>query len=172
MENTVLPSNFPLCFAADIRDSDPEGSVCFSPHQSCPEMQSPLASYPPAASNPRQSSTNATTAPLLYEPLFGQTKLLSPRPTSGLLPQSVSLSRRESAKTTENLHQVSSVDHSDHGLITLAFPSATWSSCPSPQRTTNRSGSGPKLTPSASVTRLESHRWPVLPPISPVRGEK
>lgn len=77
---------------------------------------------------------------------------------------------------------------SDQCLATLAFPSTTWSSCPSPQRTTPRPGSGPGsglgsgpgpepgpgpgLTLSASVARLESHRWPVLPPISPVRGEE
>lgn len=140
-------------------------------------MHSPLASCPPAGSTPRRSSTNITTTPALYEPLFGQPKPLSPRPTSGVLPQSDKpLSRRES---TNNLHQDASLDpfpnpslDSDHGLITLAFPSTTWSSCPSPQRTTPHSGSGPNLTPSASVTRLESHRWPVLPPITPVRGEK
>ncbi|XP_037615720.1 uncharacterized protein LOC119482364 isoform X1 [Sebastes umbrosus] len=155
---------------ADIRD--PEGSVCFSPLQ----PQSPSASYSPAGSNLRQSSTNATTTPPLYEPIFCQTKPLSPRPMSGVLPPSDKpLSRCKSTKTREDLHPDASVDaghhpslDSDHGLVTLAFPSATWSSCPSPQRSTPRSGSGPKLTPSAS--RLESHRWSVLPPISPVRG--
>ncbi|XP_068573341.1 histone-lysine N-methyltransferase 2D isoform X1 [Cebidichthys violaceus] len=164
---------------ADIRDLDPEGSVCFSPLQPCPVMKSPSASYPPAGSNPRQSPTNATATPPLYEPLFGQTKPLSPPLQSAVLPQSDKpLSRSESAKITKNLQLVASVDPglhtslaSDHGLVTLAFPSATWSSCPSPQRTTpHSSGSGPKLTPSASVTRLDSHRWSVLPPISPVRG--
>ncbi|TDG96573.1 hypothetical protein EPR50_G00230120 [Perca flavescens] len=163
---------------AEMKDSDPEGISCFSPLQPCPVMKSPFASYPPAGSNPHQSSTNATTTPPLYEPLFGQTKPLSPRPKSIVLSKSDKpLSRRESTKTTENLHQDASIDpdlhpslDSDHGLNTLAFPSATWSSCPSPQMTTPSSGSGPKLTPSASVSQLESHRWPVLPPISPVRG--
>lgn len=162
-----------------MRDSDPEGISCFSPLQPCPVMKSPFASYPSAGSNPRQSSTNATATPPLYEPIFGQTKPLSPRPKSIVLHKSVKpLSRRESTKT-ENLHEDASIDpdlhpslDSDHGLITLAFPSTTWSSCPSPQMTTPSSGSGPRLTPSASVARLESHRWPVLPPISPVRGEK
>lgn len=143
-------------------------------------IQSPLASCPPPGSNPRRSSTNTTTPPVLCEPLLGQTKPLSPRPTSDVPPQTdITQSRRESTKTTENLNKGASLDpglnpssDSDRGPITLAFPSTTWSSCPSPQRTTPRSGSGPKLTPSASVTRLESHRWPVLPPISPVRGEK
>ncbi|XP_032361514.1 histone-lysine N-methyltransferase 2D [Etheostoma spectabile] len=163
---------------AEMRDSDPEGISCFSPLKPSPVMESPVASYPPARSNPRPSSVNATATPPLYEPLFGQTKPLSPRPKSVILTKSDEpLSRCESTKTPENLHQDASIDpdlhpslDSDHGLITLAFPSATWSSCPSPQMTTPRSGSEPKLTPSASVTRLESHRWPVLPPISPVRG--
>ncbi|XP_029318070.1 protein transport protein SEC31-like [Cottoperca gobio] len=155
---------------SDIRDSDPEGSTCFSPLRPCSVMESPSGSSPPAGCNPRQSSTNATATPPLCEPL-------PPRPTSGVRPPSDEpLSRRESAKT-EKLHQDASADpglhpslDSDHGLVTLAFPSTTWSSCPSPQMTTPRSGSGPKLTPPASVTLLESHRWPVLPPISPVRG--
>lgn len=143
-------------------------------------LQSPLPSYPPAESNPRQSSTKAMTTPPLYELLFAQTKSISPRPTPSVLHQSNKpLSRCESSKTTDNLHQDASVDpglnpslDSDHALITLAFPSTTWSSCPSPQWTTPRSGSGLKLTPSSSVTRLESHHWPVLPPILPDRGEK
>lgn len=160
-----------LCrLAADIRDSDPEGRACFSPLLPCPVMQSPLASCPPTGSSRRGSSMNITASPARFEPL-------PPRPASGVLSQADKPpSKGESAN---NLHQDASgapvpnppLD-SDRGLITLAFPSTTWSSCPSSQRTTLRSGSGPNLTPSASVTRLESHRWPVLPPISPVRGEK
>ncbi|XP_034719463.1 uncharacterized protein LOC117938729 [Etheostoma cragini] len=161
---------------AEMRDSDPEGINCFTSLKPSPVMKSAIASYPPARSNPRQLSINATATPPL--PLFGQTKPLSPCPRSIILPKSDEpLSRRESTKTPENLHQDASIDpdlhpsmDSDHGLITLAFPSATWSSCPSPQMTPPRSGSEPKLTPSASVTRLESQRWSVLPPISPVRG--
>ncbi|XP_030296066.1 nascent polypeptide-associated complex subunit alpha, muscle-specific form-like isoform X2 [Sparus aurata] len=163
---------------SDIRDSDQEGRPGLSSLQCSGVIQSPLASCPPPGSNPRRSSTNTTTPPVLCEPLLGQTKPLSPRPTSDVPPQTdITQSRRESTKTTENLNKGASLDpglnpssDSDRGPITLAFPSTTWSSCPSPQRTTPRSGSGPKLTPSASVTRLESHRWPVLPPISPVRG--
>ncbi|XP_042367685.1 histone-lysine N-methyltransferase 2B [Plectropomus leopardus] len=163
--------------AADIGSSDPEDSVCLSPLQLCPVMKTPVAFSPPAISNPLQSSTNATATPPLCKPLFGQTKPLSPRPASAVFPQLVKpLSRHQSAKTTENLHLDVSADpglhpplDSDRGLVTLAFPSTTWSSCPSPQSSTRRPGSGPKLTPSAS-DRLESHHWPVLPPISPVRG--
>ncbi|XP_049422781.1 uncharacterized protein LOC125882878 isoform X1 [Epinephelus fuscoguttatus] len=163
---------------ADIGDSDPEGNVCLSPFQPCPVMHSPLASSPSVGPNLHQSFVNAKTTPRLCEPLHGQTKPPSPRPTSGILPQTDKpQSRCDSTKTTENLLQDESADpglhpssYPDRGLITLEFPSATWSSCPSPRSATCRSGSGPKLTPSASVTRLESHRWPVLPPISPVRG--
>ncbi|XP_073336984.1 uncharacterized protein [Pagrus major] len=175
--STDLASGRSSVLSADIRDSDPEGRPGLSLLQPSRVMQSPLASCPPAGSNPHRSSTNTTTTPALREPLFGQTKALSPRPMSGVLPQlDIPPSRPESPKTSENLMNASldpglnPSSDSDHGLITLAFPSATWSSCPSPQWTTPRSGSGPKLTPSALVTRLESHRWPVLPPISPVRG--
>ena len=167
-----------LCgFRADIRDSDSDGIFCSSPLHPRPGIKTPLASPPPAGSNLYQSSTNATTTPPLYKPLFGHTTPLTPRPKSGDRPQSDKpLSRHETAKA-ENLHRDASIDpalhpslESDHGLVPLTFPSATWSSCPSPQMTTPRSGSGPKLTPSPSL--LESNRWPVLPPISPVRGEK
>ncbi|XP_036976974.1 mucin-5AC isoform X1 [Acanthopagrus latus] len=175
--STDLASGRSSVLSADIRDSDPEGRPGLSSLQPSQVMQSPLASCPPAGSSPRPTSTNITTTPALREPLLGQTKALSPRPTSGVPPQTdIALGRCESPKT-KNLHNGASLDPgvnsssgSDHGPITLAFPSATWSPCPSPQRTTPRSGSGPKLTPSASVTRLESHSWPVLPPISPVRG--
>lgn len=159
----------------DIMNSeDPEGGACSSPLQPRPVMQSPLASPPLEGSIPGRSATNSTTTPAIYEPVFGQTKPLSPRPTSGVLPQSdkpLSIGH----ESTENLHRDASLDpalNPSLDLLTVAFPSATWSSCPSPEETTPRSGSGLKLTPSASLTRLESHHWPVLPPISPVRGEK
>ncbi|KAK5895827.1 hypothetical protein CgunFtcFv8_009484 [Champsocephalus gunnari] len=162
-------------FLSDIRDSDPDGIFCSPPLHPRPGIKTPLASPPPAGSNLCQSSTNTTTTPPLYKPLFGHTTPLTPRPQSGDRPQSDKpLSRCETAKA-ENLHRDASIDpalhpslESDHGLVPLTFPSATWSSCPSPQMTTPRSGSGPKLTPSPSL--LESNRWPVLPPISPVRG--
>lgn len=159
----------------DIMNSeDPEGGACSSPLQPRPVMQSPLAS-PPEGSIPGRSATSSTTnSRPFYEPVFGPTKPLSPRPMSGVLPQSdkpLSIGR----ESTENLHRDASLDpalNPSLDLLTVAFPSATWSSCPSPEETTPRSGSGLKLTPSASLTRLESHHWPVLPPISPVRGEK
>ncbi|XP_067438024.1 uncharacterized protein [Thunnus thynnus] len=169
--SSVLSSGRSSVLSADIRDLDPEGSVCFSPLQPSPVMQSPLASSPPAGINPHQSTS--TTTPPPCEVLLGQTKPLSPRPTSSIRPRSDK--PVSSRRSTKNLIQDTSIDpglnpslDSDHGLVTLAFPSTTWSSCPSPQRTTYRSGSVAKLT--SSPPQLESHRWPVLPPISPVKG--
>lgn len=158
-------------------DTDTEGVACFSSLKGSPMIHSPLASCSLAGSNPCQSSTNIQTIPALSEQIFGQLKPLSPRPTSGVLsPSNKSEIRHESAKYLPKDTFVDPVSNlsldSDHGLTTLAFPSTTWSSCPSPQRTTPQSGSGPKLTPPDSVARLESHHWPVLPPISSVRGEK
>ena len=140
-------------------------------------MQSTSSSCPPAESNARLSSESITTTSAHHGPLCSQPEPLSPRTSSAVLPQvDKPLIRHDSAN---DVHQEASLDpvpnpsfDSDHGLTTLAFPSTTWSSCPSPRRTTSCSGSGPNLTPSAPVTRLESQHWPVLPPISPVRGEK
>lgn len=156
--------------AADFRDS-------VSPAQLSPLMHSPLASRPPSGSDPRRSSPCVSTTPALCEPLFEQPEPVLSRPTSGVPPHSDKLKSR--CESANNLPRDVSADPapnpslgSDHGLVPLAFPSTTWSSCPSLQRTTPCSGSGPNLPPSASVARLESQRWPVLPPISPVRGEK
>ncbi|XP_034529478.1 pollen-specific leucine-rich repeat extensin-like protein 2 isoform X3 [Notolabrus celidotus] len=151
---------------SDFRDSDPEGSVCLSPL--CPRsvMQSPSA----------LTMRATTTSPLCERPSRPDEpdEPLSPRLTSGVLPQP----DEPSAELTESHHRAASTDpafnpctDSNPGLTALAFPSATWSSCPSPQRTTPpRPDSRQKLTPSVSLTPLESHRWSVLPPISPVRG--
>nr|XP_023008424.2 uncharacterized protein LOC101478573 isoform X2 [Maylandia zebra] len=170
--------------AADLMVSaDPEGYVSLSPSHPSPLMQLPLASSPPEESDLHQSFKKNTTAdstatPVFYEPLFGQTKPISPRPIPAIhcnsdKPQS----SKRSTKIPQNIHLevfVAPADlntslDSDQGA-TLAFPSTTWSSCPSPQRTTPHSGSLAKLTPSPPMSRMESHRWPVLPPISPVRG--
>ncbi|XP_069376123.1 histone-lysine N-methyltransferase 2D isoform X2 [Paralichthys olivaceus] len=172
--STNLTSGRSSVLSAVTRDLDPEGCGCSSPPS--PAMQLPLLhSHPPAGSNPPPPSMNITTTtnPPLCEPLFGQTKPLSSRPTSGLrLNSGKPLSGHRS---TKSLQQDASADlypslDSDRGLVTLAFPSATWSSCPSPQTTTPRSGSVADLTPSPPLSRLDSARWPVLPPISPFRG--
>ncbi|XP_060925151.1 histone-lysine N-methyltransferase 2D isoform X2 [Limanda limanda] len=154
--------------AAVTRDSDPEDGS--SAPQPSPVTSPLLPSLPPSGSDPHQPSLNI---PPVCEPLFGQTTPLSSRPTSRLHPNSDKpLSSRQSTRSLPgeafvDLHPSSD---SDRGLVPLAFPSATWSSCPSPQTTSPRSGSAAGLSPSPPLSRLESHRWPVLPPISPVRG--
>nr|XP_043876578.1 uncharacterized protein LOC122766049 isoform X1 [Solea senegalensis] len=160
------------------RDSDPGGSGCFS--KSSPELQSPVVRHTAAGTRSHQSSTtnttNTTTSLPLHEQVFGQTKHLSPHPTSHLRP----ILDKPSSSNTK--HKTAEIQHRDvvtdpgldpswdsnHGLVPLAFPSTTWSSCPSPESTTTPhcSGSGAKLTPSPPP--LQSHRWPVLPPISPL----
>ncbi|XP_029681647.1 uncharacterized protein isoform X2 [Takifugu rubripes] len=156
--------------SADARDSEPERGA-FSPLQPCLGVGSPLASHLSPGSSQSCSSGNIPNTSILCEPIFGQLSPLCPRTLSGVIDQS------PKQQSEENLSKEASVHppyepclDSDHGLATLEFPSTTWSSCPSPQRSTPQSGSGPGLTPSASVARMESHRWPVLPPISPVRG--
>ncbi|XP_047431524.1 uncharacterized protein LOC125000172 [Mugil cephalus] len=120
------------------------------------------------------ASTSAITPPV-YEQVFGQTQPLSSPPATGVrLISDKPLSSR-STKPTEDLHLKASVDpipnpslDSDEACAMLAFPSGAWS------WTTPRSGSGANLTPSPppppSLSRPEPRRWPVLPPISPVRG--
>ncbi|KAM8910570.1 uncharacterized protein AB9W97_006888 isoform 5-T5 [Spinachia spinachia] len=150
--------------AADAEDAEPGGGVLFSPPRPRPGTGSPSDHRPSPISDPRQPSANAPAGPLLLEPLFGQTR--PPRPPSRaavLLQSDDPVGRSESPDTTEPLRPVAS----DRGLlVALAFPSATWSSCPSPQRSTSRSwGSWPAATP-----RPQSGRWSVLPPISPFGG--
>lgn len=136
-------------------------------------MASPLVSRPSAGSSPSCSSVTIPTTSPLCQPISGQ---LSPFSPHTVVPPPSQPFRHDS---TENLPTAASAgpasdpfSDSDHCLATLAFPSTTWSSCPSPQRTTPRSGSAPGLSPPASVSGLECHRWPILPPISPVKGEK
>lgn len=175
--SVLLIHGFLCCFPADVTDSTPDGSICISLHPS-PVMELSLSS-PPAGSSPNQATTKTTT-PQPYKLVFGQTKSFSPHPISSIRSHSEKpASSSKSIKTADNLHKEASIDpglhqslESDQGLVTLTFPSTTWSSCPSPQMTTPRSASGAKLTPSPPVSRLDSHRWPVLPPVSPVRGEK
>ncbi|XP_067347127.1 uncharacterized protein [Channa argus] len=161
---------------SDLIDSSPEGSIRSSPFHPSTVIEIPLAS-PPAGASPHQSARKPTTPPLC-KPAFGQTKPLSPHSTSSIHPHSAKpASASKSTKSAQNLHQDSPTDPgfipslgSDQGPVTLTFPSTAWSSCPSPPRTTPPLESRTKLTDSPLVSRLESHRWPVLPPISPVRG--
>ncbi|XP_055368105.1 uncharacterized protein LOC114861695 isoform X2 [Betta splendens] len=150
-----------------VTDTDPEGSVCLSPLHLSSVMELPLSASP-AGPTPHGSTTSTTTHPP-YEPDSRQTKAFSPRPTSSIQSHSHKpLSSSRSSKPAEKLPHDASTDPalnlslpSDHGLVTLTFTPTTWSSCPSPQRST---------PPSPPLSGLESQRWPVLPPISPVRG--
>lgn len=187
LDSNFWSNYFFFCLsAADLMVSaDPEGYVSLSPSHPSPLMQLPLASSPPEESDLHQSFKKNTTAdstatPVFYEPLFGQTKPFSPRPIPAIHCNSEKpQSSKRSTKIPQNIHLEAFVAPADLNTsldsnqgATLAFPSTTWSSCPSPQRTTPHSGSLAKLTPSPPMSRMESHRWPVLPPISPVRGEK
>ncbi|XP_074554879.1 uncharacterized protein LOC141810914 [Halichoeres trimaculatus] len=153
---------------------DEGGSVFLSPLRPRSVMLSPSASNTPSTTNPNQTTLTPAAATPFCEGGFRPEYALSPRPTSGVLHQSDRAQRRrERAEMTEVYPRASSTDpvvnaHTDSnpGLFASAFHSATWSSCPTPPR----SGSGPKLSPSTSLSRLESHHWPVLPPISPSRG--
>lgn len=164
-------------FAEDIEDSDLKDTSCLSPLQPSPVLQLPSSS-PPTSLNLHQSFKNNTvTTPPLYEAVFGQTKFLSPQLVQGVHSNSDNpLSSSRCTNPAENIQpdttMAAGLNPSDQAHPSLALPSATWSSCPSPQRSTLHSGSGAKLTPSSAVSRLESQRWPILPPISPVRGEK
>ncbi|CAG04162.1 unnamed protein product [Tetraodon nigroviridis] len=142
---------------ADAGVSGSERST-FSPLQPCPLMGSPLVPRPP----PGSASANIPPA---------NSGHLTPFP---VFPPS---SKPFGPGSPENLPAEASAgpvsgpfSDSDPCLATLAFPSTTWSSCPSPERTTPRSGSGAGLSPSASAAGPDPHRWPLLPPISPVKG--
>ncbi|XP_030576571.1 flocculation protein FLO11 [Archocentrus centrarchus] len=175
-----------LCDKPPAADSmvsaDPEGHVSLSSSQPSPLMQLPLAASSPAKSDLHRSSKDktpaATTPSVPYDPLCSPTKPFSPRPISAIhLNSDKPQSSNRSTKIPQNVHLETSVAPADLNLYldsdqgaALAFPSTTWSSCPSQQRTTPRSGSAAKLTPSTPVSWLESNVWPVLPPISPIRG--
>lgn len=160
--------------------ADPEDDVSLSPAQPSPLKQLPMVSSSPPGSDLHHSLKDKTPTTTTSVPSDPQTKPFSPRPLSAIHLNSDKPQRsNRSAKVPRNVHLEASVAPGDLNLsldsdqgAALAFPSTTWSSCPSQQRTTPRSGSAAKLTPSPSVSRLESHSWPVLPPISPARGEK
>ncbi|XP_037837031.1 flocculation protein FLO11 isoform X2 [Kryptolebias marmoratus] len=168
--------------SADIMGSDLQGSVV-SLHQLSPVMQLPQASLGPTALNHEGSfkNTASTSTPPLCKSFCDQPKLCSPCPVPSNQPNSdKSLSSRRSSKSAENTNPNTSTDlvfshflSPDEEGATLEFPSINSSSRLRPLRTSPRSGLEAveeKLTPSLPQSRLELHRWPVLPPISPVRG--
>ncbi|KAM9704837.1 uncharacterized protein ACNS7B_001264 isoform 1-T1 [Menidia menidia] len=156
-----------------VMDSGREGGNHCSPAQFSTVMQVPRLYASSVGSNRRSLETNTGPGPPRDEPLC-----VSPNPPmTSLRHKSEKPVSSRSRNTAENLQPDLPADPSlklslfrDQGGATLAFPSTSWSSCPSPQRSGQRSDSGPVLTPSPPTSRLESRRWPVLPPISPVRG--
>lgn len=160
-----------FCLPADIGDLDPKGAVRLCPPlQPLPALRPSLTSSPGAESIRQRAASRAV--PPTEELRSGRTE---PRPDSS----AVHLLSDDPANVceSENLLLDASTDphppsESEPGLALLAYPSATWSSCPSLQRTSRWSGSGPDLPPSPPQGQLDPHRWPVLPPISPVKGEK
>ncbi|XP_076015855.1 uncharacterized protein LOC143008132 [Genypterus blacodes] len=137
----------------------------------------PSVSRPLAGIDPHPPPDDVAAPPL--QPLPVRTKPLSRSPDSGVRPHGASRQPQCDGRHTASSRDVqrdastgcASAPSSevDHGLAPASSPSATWSSCPSPQRTV-RSEEGP--SPSSTTGRLKwvSERWPVLPPISPVRG--
>lgn len=170
-----------VCLFTENVESDPQGSVGFSLHQLSPVMQLPQTSSSPSELNHEGSfkKTSSTSTPALCKSLCDQPELCSPCPVPTSQPNSDKpLSSRRSSKTAEHSNPDTSTDVSfsqfpfpDEERATLEFPSIPLSSQLNPLRTSPRSV-GAKLTPSPTQSRLELHSWPVLPPISPVRGER
>ncbi|XP_036800710.1 uncharacterized protein LOC110490429 isoform X8 [Oncorhynchus mykiss] len=152
----------PLC--ANLSDLDSEGGSPLSQHGSSSMSLSALASCtpqdPPAHQPPNPAPHQPQHHPLPHQAQHCPPDWTTTEPQPGhVLPP----------------YSDPSLDpNPDH--TTLAFPSDTWQSCPSPQcRITTRPGSGlgSGLTSSPVVVESQdwtSHRWSVLPPISPVRG--
>lgn len=133
-------------------------------------MSSASASSSPVRSNFSKSTSTPAAASRLCGRVFGPEAALSPLLTPSNLPPSDQPPIRSGS--AEIYRRAAFTDPQDvtgsasnPALITSALHSDTWSSCPTPPT------SGPKLSPSASMSRLESQRWSVLPPISPVRGK-
>lgn len=121
-----------------------------------------------------RSSTQTSTPPL-YTPISGQTPPVSP-PLASVLQTSSDEpeSRIISLQTSQDLPHAASLGPGlgpsldpGRGLVMLGFPSTSWSSCPSSPTTSSVA----QRTLSPAASRLGSRCWPVLPPISPVRGE-
>lgn len=176
--NTLL-----IClFSPDVLDSDPERSLGFSFHQLSPVLQLPQASLTPTElSHGRsfKSISSTPTRPHCKSPC-DQSVRCSPCPEPIDRPDSEKLlSIRRSSKTAENVKPDTSTDLAfsqflfpDRECAMLELSPVTSSPRLSPLRTSPRSASGAKLTPASPPYWLESQRWPVLPPISPVGGER
>ncbi|XP_031653322.1 uncharacterized protein LOC109896663 isoform X2 [Oncorhynchus kisutch] len=152
----------PLC--ANLSDLDSEGGSPLSQHGSSSMSLSALASCTPQDPPAHQPPNPAPHHPQ-YHPLPHQAQHCPPDWTTTEPQPGHVLPPYPDPSLDPNLDPT-----------TLAFPSDTWQSCPSPQcKITTRPGSGlgSGLTSSPVVVERQdwtSHRWSVLPPISPVRG--
>ncbi|XP_016889459.1 uncharacterized protein LOC103382581 [Cynoglossus semilaevis] len=164
-------------FSGLCSDSDPELSDQSHQHQPSSGLQLPQTSASTLRTIPQQSFTNNFTSKSpLCEPVFDQIQHPSSRPSSHLQPVlDKPPSRHHGIIKEDNYNQDVFTEPvpdsslvSDQGHLPLALTSATWSSCPSPQRSTPRSRE--KLNPSPPPGVLQSQCWSVLPPITPFKG--
>ncbi|XP_023205683.1 uncharacterized protein LOC111611801 [Xiphophorus maculatus] len=151
--------------AADFLDSRPETSVGSSTSDLPPVIQSSLASSSPTESTfkqPLKKSTYRSTSSLQEKTSdeFHQPRYPNPAPVAKSTsdePQSI----KQMTEVTENINQETSKED-----VTSLSPDKELNE----RRSVPRSGSGPKLSPTPPPSQLDSHHWPVLPPISPKRG--
>ncbi|XP_036066119.1 proline-rich protein 36 isoform X2 [Oryzias melastigma] len=148
---------------SDFMDSDPEDVDSFSSDQRVKQV-SPT-SDPPTVSNHRQSLHSPSAAPT---PL-AESVLSRPEPPSPVQRQRIHSpgeGPHSSTRSSEeaDVHTDTPAEASPGGCATPSSPGP----CLSPQRSTPHSRLERNFTPSES--RLGSHRWPVLPPITPIRG--
>ncbi|XP_014855266.1 PREDICTED: hyphal wall protein 1-like isoform X2 [Poecilia mexicana] len=150
---------------ADFLDSRPETSVGSSTSDLPPVIQSPLASSSPTEptfKQPLKKSTYRSTSSLPEKTSdeFHQPRSPNPAPVAKSAsdkPQSI----KQTTEVTENIDQ----ETLKEDVTSLSLDKEL-----NELRLAPRSGSGPKLSPSPPPSRLDSQRWPVLPPISPKRG--
>ncbi|MEQ2310761.1 hypothetical protein AMECASPLE_012522 [Ameca splendens] len=161
--------------AADTLDSYPERSVGASPSELSPMMQSPVTSFTPTELTLQQPLKNSTckSASSLPEKLSDEfRRACSPVSAPGAKSTSDKpQSTKRMTKTAGSINLDTSTEcvtnlslSADEELNKRVFP------CRSPLGTIPGLQSGAKLTPCPPPSRLDSHRWPVLPPISPNRG--
>ncbi|XP_029597821.1 flocculation protein FLO11 isoform X3 [Salmo trutta] len=151
----------PLC--ANLSDLDSEGGSPLSQHGSSSMSLSALASCTPQDPPTHQPPNPAPHHPL-HHPLPHQAQHCPPDWTT---------TEPQPGHVPPPYPDPDPFLEPNPDPTTLAFPSDTWQACPSPQcRITPRPGLGSGLTSSPVVVERQdwtSHRWSVLPPISPVR---
>ncbi|RVE56576.1 hypothetical protein OJAV_G00222330 [Oryzias javanicus] len=146
---------------SDFMDSDAEDVVSFSSDQRVKQVS--LTPNTPTGSNrrPYVHSPSAASTPL------AESVLCRPEPPSPVQRQRIHSPAEgpdSSCRSAEKVHTETPAEASPGGCAT---PSST-GPCLSPQRSTPHFR--PEWTFTPSESRLGSHRWPVLPPITPIRG--